>query len=227
MFLNYVDSIVAEGPYLHAMEQLDSVEKNYQHLFGCHPSELFYMNKTSILFSMEEWEKMVETVERYKELYCDRFTDGVAAVMFSMQGHAYRQLEEYLEAIRSYENGAHYYNKKGDIGSQGDMLCNMARCYLKLGKYTIASRFYDNGIDKFLEYFGTTRSALLKRDFNVKDSYKQKVLAVFADHLYSLAVYEQNHGTRQVMRKYLLMAAHCGNDLAKSEYKRIFGHFYE
>ena len=219
-----VDSIISEGRFMQALELVDSIQVNWKYLTGRELSPSIYLTKGNILMNLEEWRELVKTTEECLSIHEKTMTDGMAAIICAMQGYAHRGIEEYSEAIRSYENGAYYYNKTGDIGSQGDMLCSMAFCYSKLSKHTMATSFYEKGISKFLEYFGTTRSVLLRSDYIVKDSYKQKVLAVFAVHLYSLAVYEQNHGSRLESKNYLLMSAHCGDTTAKSEYKRIFGY---
>lgn len=219
-----VDSIISEGRFMQALELVDSIQVNWKYLTGRELSPSIYLTKGNILMNLEEWRELVKTTEECLSIHKKTMTDGMAAIICAMQGYAHRGLEEYSEAIRSYENGAYYYNKTGDIGSQGDMLCSMAFCYSKLNKHTMATSFYEKGISKFLEYFGTTRSVLLRSDYIVKDSYKQKVLAVFTVHLYSLAVYEQNHGSRLESKNYLLMSAHCGDTTAKSEYKRIFGY---
>ena len=217
-----VDSIMSEGRFMQALELIDTIQVNWKQLTGREPSPRMYLTKCNILMYLEEWRDLIRTTEECFSVHKSDITDRIAAIMNSMQGNAHRSLEEYREAIRSYEEGAYYYTRTEDIGSQGDMLCNMANCYGKLGKHTMASSFYEKGINKFLEYFGTTRSALLRSNFYVKDSYKQTVLGVFAAHLFSLAVYEQDYGSRLSSKEYLLMSAHCGNTTAKSEYQRIY-----
>ena len=140
-----------------------------------------------------------------------------------MQGNAHRNLDEYQEAIRSYENGAYYFNKIANNEGNGNMLCNMAYCYMKLTKHSTAFSLYKKGIDKYLEYFGTTRSALLKKDLVVNDSYEQTVLSVFSYHLLDLALFEQKYGSSLKFEEYLLMSAHCGNTNVKSAYQRVDG----
>jgi len=217
-----VDSVMGEGRFMQALELIDSIQANWKQLTGREPSPRMYLTKCNILMHLEEWRDLIRTTEECFSVHKSDITDRIAAIMNSMQGNAHRNLEEYREAIRSYEEGAYYYTRTEDIGSQGDMLCNMANCYGKLGKHTMASSFYEKGINKFLEYFGTTRSALLRSNFYVKDSYKQTVLGVFAAHLFSLAVYEQDYGSRLSSKEYLLMSAHCGDTTAKSEYQRIY-----
>lgn len=224
IFLIGIDSIVADGRYLYAVELMDSMQNNWENLIGKAPSPRTYLTKGNILMHLEEWRELVKTTEECLAIHRETINERMAAIMCVMQGNAHRNLEEYREAIRSYENGAWYYNKTGDIDCQGDMLCSMAKCYMELGKYTMALSFYKKGMDKYFGYFGTTRSELLRNHFIVKDPYKQIVLGVFAAHLVCLAVYEQDYGTRQAMKEYLLMAAHCGSDFAKSEYERIFGY---
>lgn len=224
MMLAGVDSIMNTGMFMKTLDLIDSIQVNWKSFTGREPSPRMYLMKCNILMHLEEWRDLIRTTEECFSVHKTDINDRIAAIMNGIQGDAHRNLEEYREAIRSYEEGAHYYTRTEDIGSQGNMLCNMAICYGKLGKHTMASSFYEKGINKFLEYFGTTRSALLRSNFYVKDSYKQTVLDVFAAHLFSLAVYEQDHGSRLDSKDYLLMSAHCGDTTAKSEYKRIFGY---
>ena len=218
-----VDSIMNEGRFMQALELIDSMQINWRFLTEREPSPRMYLTKANILMHLEEWRDLANTVKECFSIHKSTINERIGAVLCSMQGNAYRNLEEYREAIRSFEDGVYYYTKTGDVGSQGDMLCSMAKCYGELGKHTIASSFYQKGIDKFLEYFDTTRSALMRNDFSVKDPYKQTVLAVFAAHLFCLAVYEQDYGSRLDSKDYLLMSAHCGDTTAKSEYQRIYG----
>ena len=224
ILITRVDSIMHEGIYMQALELMDSIQANWKALTGREPSPMMYLKKGNILMYLEEWRDLIKTTEECLSVHKSDINDRVAAIMYSMQGAAHRNLEEYREAIRSYENGSYYYTKTGDIGSQGDMICSMANCYSELGKHTMASSFYEKGINKYLDYFGTSRSALLRSNFSVKDSYKQSVLGVFAAHLFCLAVYEQNYGSRLNSKNYLLMSAHCGDKTAKSEYQRIYGY---
>jgi len=223
MMLAGVDSIMNTGMFMKALDLIDSIQVNWKSFTGREPSPRMYLMKCNILMHLEEWRDLIRTTEECFSVHKTDINDRIAAIMNGIQGDAHRNLEEYREAIRSYEEGAHYYTRTEDIGSQGNMLCNMAICYGKLGKHTMASSFYEKGINKFLEYFGTTRSALLRSNFYVKDSYKQTVLDVFAAHLFSLAVYEQDHGSRLDSKDYLLMSAHCGDSSAMSEYQRIYG----
>lgn len=219
-----VDSIMYEGRFMQALELMDSIQVKWKTLTGREPSPSMYLIKGNILMHLEEWRDLIKTTEECLSVHKSDITDMIAAIMYRMQGSAHLNLEEYREAIRSYENGSYYYTKTGDLGSQGDMICCIAKCYGELGKHTMASSFYEKGINKFLDYFETSRSALLRSNFSVKDSYKQTVLGVFAAHLFSLAVYEQNYGSRLNSKDYLLMSAHCGDEMAKSEYQRIYGY---
>ena len=219
-----VDSIMYEGRFMQALELLDSIQVNWKVVIGREPSPRMYLSKGNILMHLEEWRDLIKTTEECLSVHKSDITDNVAAIMYSMQGFAHSNLKEYREAIRSYEHGSYYCTKTGDLASQGHMICSMAKCYGELGKHTMASSFYEKGINKFLDYFETSRSALLRSNFSVKDSYKQAVLGVFAAHLFSLAVYEQNYGSRLNSKDYLLMSAHCGYETAKSEYQRIYGY---
>ena len=218
-----VDSIMNEGRFMQALEMADSIQANWKLLTGREPSARMILTKANILMRLEEWRELIKTTEECFSIHKKDIDDRIVAIMYSMQGNAHRTLEEYREAIRSYEEGLYYYTKTENLGSQGDILCCMANCYGKLGKHTMASSFYEKGINKFLKYFDTTRSVLLRSDFYVKDSYKQTVLGLFAAHLFSLAVYEQDYGSRISSKEYLLMSAHCGDTAAKSEDQRIYG----
>lgn len=218
-----VDSLVETGMYMNALDLLDSIQVNWKNITGSEPSPRIYLSKGDIQMQLEEWRELAKTTEECLSLHKTDITDKVAGIMYSMQGSAYKNLKEYQKAIRAYEEGSYYYTKTGEVGSQADMLCSMANCYAKIGKYTMASSFYEKGFNKFLEYFGTTRSYLLRNGLYVSDAYKKAVLGVFGAHLFGMAVFEQDYGSRLESQEYLLMAAHCGNASAKSEYQRIYG----
>lgn len=55
VFLISVDSLIANGQYLDAVELMDSIEYNWKYLTGYNPSERFYMTKTNTLQYLEEW----------------------------------------------------------------------------------------------------------------------------------------------------------------------------
>lgn len=224
IMLSAVDSVMNEGMYMQALEMLDSIQVNWKKITDMEPSARMYLMKGQILMSLEEWEELVQTTTECISVHKDDIQDKVAAIIFSMQGSAYRNLENYKSAIRSYEYGLSYYNKSGDLGSQGDMMCSMANCYVQIGKTSMASSFYEKGFAKFLDYFGTTRSALLKGKFYVQDTYMKSVLGVFSSHLMGMAVHEQNCGDRVASKEFLRMSANCGNSHAQSEYERIYGY---
>lgn len=223
MMLTGVDSIMNTGMFLKALDMIDSIQVYWKSFTGREPSPRMYVSKVNILMHLEEWVELVKTTEECLSVHKEDITDRIAAFMYRNQGCAYTELKEYQKAIRSFEEGAYYHTKMEETGNQGDMLCCMAKCYMELGKYTMASSFYEKGFNKFLEYFGTTRLALLRNNFSVRDSYKNAVLGVFAAHLFSMAVYEQDYGSKYDSKDYLLMSAHCGNPSARSEYQRIYG----
>ena len=223
IMLARVDSIMNTGMFMKALDLMDSIQVNWKSFTGREPSPRMYRTKGLILMNLEEWAELVKTTEECLSVHKTGINDKESAILYSMQGTSYGNLKEYQKAIRSYEEGAYYYTKIGDSGSQGDMLCSMAKCYGELGKYTMAFSFYEKGFNKFLEYFDTTRSALLRNNLYVSDSYKKTVLGVFAAHLFSMAVFEQDYGSRLDSKDYLLMSAHCGDSSARSEYQRIYG----
>ena len=223
VMLASIDSIMNAGRFMQALDLMDSIQVNWKYMTGREPSPRMYLSKGNILMHLEEWKELIKTTKECLSIHKSDIPDRIAAIMCGMQGHAHRNLEEYREAIRSYEDGAYYYTKTEDLGSQGDMFCSMAKCYGELGKHTMASSFYEKGINKFLDYFDTTKSALLRSEFYVKEPYKKAVLSVFAAHLFGLAIYEQDYGSRLDSKDYLLMSAHCGDTTAKSEYLRIYG----
>ena len=223
IMMGVVDSLAETGMYMKALDLLDSIQVNWKNTTGREPSPRIYLSKSNIQMQLEEWGELAKTTEECLSLHKTDITDKVAAIMYSLQGNAYRNLKEYQKAIRAYEEGSYYYTKTGEVGSQADMLCSMAICYAKIGKYTMASSFYEKGFNKFLEYFGTTRSYLLRNDLYVSDAYKKTVLGLFGAHLLNMAIFEQDYGSRIESQEYLLMAAHCGNTGAKSEYQRIYG----
>jgi tetratricopeptide (TPR) repeat protein len=224
VMLNIVDSAMNEGMYMKALEFLDSIQVNWKKVTGTEPTYQMYLRKSNILMNLEEWQELVLTTEECLRIHKEVLPEKIAAFTYSMQGSAYRNLKNYKSAIRSYEYALSQYNRVGDFGSQGDMMCRMASCYDQIGKVSMASTLYEKGLAKFLEYFGTTRSSLLRGIFTVNDSYMKVVLGVFSTHLFEMAVHEQNNGDRIASKDYLKMSANCGNGQAKSEYKRIYGY---
>lgn len=179
VMLNAVDSVMEEGMYMQALEMLDSVQVNWKKVTGMEPSPQMYLRKGNVLMSLEEWQELVLTTEECLRIHKEDIPDEIAAITYSMQGSAYRNLEDYKSAIRSYEYALARYNKVGDLGSQGGMMCSMANCYDHIGKISMASSFYEKGFAKFLSYFATTRSSLLRGEFNVADSQENGFRRVF------------------------------------------------
>lgn len=223
IFLHAVDSVMEEGMYMQALEVLDSLQSKWMKITGKRPSPQMYMRKGQIYVSLEEWQLLIDATNECIKYNKETMPDRTAALIYSMQGYGYRNLEDYKNAIRSYEYAVSYYSKVGDYGSQGDMLCNIAYSYGKLEKLSAASSFYEKGFMKFLQYFNITKKQLLQSNLKVDDSYKESVLGVFAVHLFNMAIYEQDYGDRLASKEYLLMSSHCGNSMARSEYQRIYG----
>ena len=223
MMISRVDSVKNEGRFMQALEITDSMLAKAKTMMRRNPSPRMYITKMIILMQLEEWRDLIKTTEECLSIHRETANDRITAQVYSMQGNAHRNLDEYQEAIRSYENGAYYFNNIANNEGNGNMLCNMAYCYMKLTKHSTAFSLYKKGIDKYLEYFGTTRSALLKKDLVVNDSYEQTVLSVFSYHLLDLALFEQKYGSSLKFEEYLLMSAHCGNTNVKSAYQRVDG----
>lgn len=223
VMLTVVDSVMNEGRYMEALENLDSLQMYWKRYFGKNVSPKVYHLKAIILNSLEEWQEVIKTTEECFAIYKTEVPIEQAAAIYGLQGSAHRMLREYLAAIRSYENALKYYVKNGEDLRQCDVLCNMAYCYGELGKHTMASSFYQKGIGKYLECFKTTRAALLKGKFNVNDPNKQLDFKLFALHLFYMAVYEQDLGNKLESKEYLQMSAHCGFEDAKKEYQRLYG----
>lgn len=221
--LDFIDYNLNEGSYCQALEFIDSIQGNWKYLTGQDVSIPIYLKRALVLVQFEEWEKLIELTDECLSTHKGDIKEPELAVIYNMQGLSHLSLKEYQEAIKSYEPASLYYSRTGDIGGQGNVLCNMARCYDKLRNPSIAYSLYEKGINLFFKYFNTSRSKLLKRELCNSDPQKEALLGVFADHLYDLAVFEQNNGSRDAMGDYLLMSAHCGNPDAKKEYKRIFG----
>lgn len=221
--LDAVDSLIQEGMYMQAIKAIDSLQVNWKKVTGRELSARTYLRKSQIYMSLEEWQQLVNTTTDCINSNKDNMSDRQAALFYSMQGSGYRYLEDYKNAILSYEHALGYYTKIGDLGSQGDILCSIAYSYDKLGKHSTASSFYEKGVSKFLQYFNSSKNYLLQNDLKVEDSYMRSVMGVFGAHLYNMAVYEQNLGDRNSSKEFLLMSAHCGNSTAISEYERIYG----
>ena len=221
--LNVVDSVIEEGMYMNALEMLDSIQVNWKRVTGSEPSPQLFIKRAFVYMSMEEWRKMAETANECINIHKITMMDREFAIVYNMQGTAFKNIGEYTNSIRAYENSISYYKKLGESGSVGDGLCNMAFCYDKLGKTSAATSFYEKGLSMFLEYFNITKKQLLQKELRVNDSYKKTVKGVLGAQLYMMALFEQNKGDKLASKEYLLMSAHCGNDAATSEYQRIFG----
>ncbi len=224
ILLHRVDSVIEEGRYLQALTVLDSIQVYWKKLTDKDPSVSMYARKGTILMTLEEWQPLLTMCDECLRIHKESLTNKEGGLVYSMQGYAYRNIEKYLEAVKSYESAILYYTKDDNIGSVADMTCNMAYCYGKLSKYSTTSNLYEKGIAKFLEYYNITRSRLLAGEFKVADSYKKSVLGVFSAHLLDFAIFEEKIGNKQASKEYLLMSAHCGNDIAKREYQRIYGY---
>ena len=223
LFIDHVDSLMKEGMYMQALETIDSLHVNWEKMTGRVPSPLLYMMEGQIYMRLEEWQHLVNTTTECIYNNKDTMPDNIAALIFSMQGSGFLNLEDYNNAIRSLEHALGHYSKVGDLGGQGDMLCTIANCYDKLEKHSIALSSYEKGLSKYLQYFNTTRKQLLQSNLRVNDIYKEATLGVFAVHLFNMAVHEQDFGDRTTSKEYLLMSAHCGYRTAISEYERIYG----
>ena len=223
VILNGVDSIMNEGMYMQALEVLDSFQTNWKKVSGRDPSFNVYLRRGRIYMDLEEWQKLIDTTTECINLYEETLSDRATALLYYMQGLAYRNLEDYNNAIRSYEYAISGYAKVGDDGGQGDVLCSIAYSYDKLGKHLLASNFYKKGISKYFLHFNTTKKQLLQSSLIVDDPDKEAEVGLFSIHLLNMAVNEQDYGDSLASKEYLLMSAHCGNSKAKSEYERIYG----
>lgn len=221
VLVSMIDSLETEGRYTQAIEAIDSIVYKWETVLEQAAPAQFYIEKLCILQHIEEWDEIIKTADKCLEVHEFNLTEGQKGLTYSVRGDAYRNNEEFRQAIKSYENALRFYNNNGD---QANMLCNMASCYKEIGKLSTAQRLYDDGLKKFLEYFNTSRSYLLRNNIRVDDSYKKAVLGVFGAQLIQMAIYEQEYGSRSAMKEYLLMAVHCGSDFAKREYDRIFGY---
>lgn len=225
IIFNLIDSVMEEGMYMKALDLLDSVNANWQKTFGVEVPYQMYLKKGEVYMRLEEWQRLVDVTTECINKKNGTLPNQVVPIMYNMQGMGYSNLEKYKDAIRSYENALSYYSKNEDLGSQGDVLCNIGHCYNKSRKLLSASSFYNKGLLKFLEYFKITKKQLLQRELKVYDAYEKTLLNSFAVHLFNMAVYEQDYGDKSTSKEYLLMSAHCGYNLAKSEYQRIYGHY--
>lgn len=222
--LNVVDSVIEEGMYMNALEMLDSIQANWKRVTGSEPSPQMFFKKAYIYMSLEEWRKMAETTSECLNIHKTIMTDREFSILYNMQGNAYRNLVEYNKAIMAYENAVGYYAKLGEVGNQGDALCNIAYCYDMLGKNYVASSFYEKGFSKFFEYFKINKKQLLQSELKIDNSSMENLRGLFGVHLFAMAILEQNKGDKLASKEYLLMSAHCGNDAATSEYQRIYGY---
>lgn len=222
--IDYIDSLVNEGLYLKALERMDTIETRWKFASGRDLTPLYYIVKCNVLQYLEEWEKIVEIVD-----YCllTSHSEGSLsdlALLHNHKGNALKGLFRYSDAIKSYEKATSFYGRNNDLGGQSNMICSMAYCYTKIGKTIMAKELYGKGFKMYLDYFGTSRSALLRTKYMVDGSLKKAALSVFSWHLYNMAIYEQDYGSSQAKKECLLMSANCGNSDAESEYHRIYGY---
>ena len=159
-FLHKVDSVMEEGMYMQALEALDSLHYNWIKITWKGLSPQIYTRKAQIYMSLEEWQQLIDATNECIKYNKETMSDRMAALIYSMQGLGYRNLEDFKNAIRSNEYALSYYSKDGDYGNQGDMLCSIAYNYDKLGKLSAASSFYQKGFMKFLQSFDITKKQL-------------------------------------------------------------------
>lgn len=220
---NGIDSLINEGMYMQALENIDSTQVKYETVFGRKLPPYLYVIKANILSNFEDWEKMLSTTVECIKYHKDSMSDREAAMVYKLQGEAFYNMKVYLSAIQSYESSMSKFNVLGEKDSQGDILIRMATCYEEIGKSTLALTLYEKGVDRFLDYLGTTRANLIQKNFFVTDSRKKIVRDLLAVNLYHIAVFYQEIGDKTTSKEYLIMSKNCGCRLANSEYERIYG----
>ncbi len=118
IFLHAIDSVMEEGMYMQALEVLDSLQANWKKITGKEPSPQMYIRKAIIYLNLEEWKQLIDVTTECIYYNKDSMPDKTAALMYSMQGLGYRNLEVYKQAIRSYEFASIYYSKAEEFGNQ-------------------------------------------------------------------------------------------------------------
>ena len=222
-----VDSLLEEGMYMQAIELLDgSMVKWAKDTGGLPVPPMIYLKRLQINRYMEEWQQVINDADSCIasiNYYQDPKYRSMAALVYKSQGDGYRYIEDYKNAIRPYENAVGLYKVLGELIDQGDALCSIANCYDLLGKTNTAAKFYENGLSKYLQGFDISEKRLLQKDLVSADENKQNDINLFGLHLLRMAVFEEERGNKMKSKDYLLMSAHCGLDVARSEYQRLYG----
>jgi tetratricopeptide (TPR) repeat protein len=220
-----VDSLLEEGMYMQAMEGLDNVVVGWKKT-GKPAPPMIYLKRLQINRYMEEWQQVINDADSCIasiNYYQDPKYRSMAALVYKSQGDGYRYIEDYKNAIRPYENAVGLYKELGVLIDQADALCSIANCYDLLDKTNTAAKFYENGLSKYLQAFGISEKRLLQQDLVSADESKQNDINVFGLHLLRMAILEEKRGNNMKSKDYLLMSAHCGLDVSRSEYQRLYG----
>ena len=218
-----IDSMIHDGMYMRAIEEIDSFQVKMENVWGRAMSETMYVHKGQVLAYLEEYEKIVENADECLQLYNLENDVKTLSVLYEQKGLAYLNMKDYRMAVRSYERVVSYSTQAEDTCSVANAYCTMAYCYSSMNKSLLASSYYENGFDKYGEYFNISRSYLLKHKLQVSGSEKNMHKSIFANHLLGKALFEQKRGDKGVSKKYLRMSANCGSELAQREYRRLYG----
>lgn len=220
MMVNHIDSIMEEGMYMQALEHIDSFQVNVRTKLGRELSGGLYLRKCRILELLEDWSNLAATVDEFMK-FTDESRDKVLSYMYGLQGVAYSNIGEDRKAIQAFEHVVSHELKLGELQKVAKAYVIMGFCYGRLDKPSTASSFYKKGVEKYIEYFKTSYSYLLRNKLHVSDSDKE-VLSLFASSLYIMAEHEEKNDNMGLAKDYFLMSANCGNPEARTRYRRLY-----
>jgi tetratricopeptide (TPR) repeat protein len=209
------DSLMKEGMYMTALEMIVFFNKSWVDITGNNFPIMLYLKKGMLYSFLDDWGNAVKTTQECLSVHKNS-KDTTMVFIYEFQGRGYKQLKDYNNAIIAYENALSYFIKNKNVGKQGSILYDLGHCYSENGNKSLAASFYEKGFNKSLEYFNTTRSALLKSKYivNEGDERKKSLLDIFSNNLAIQAVLEIERRNLESAYEYLKMSANCGNEKA-------------
>lgn len=216
-----IDSLEKEGMYMTALEMIDSFKDGWTKITDKDFPTMLYLKKGFLYSYLNDWGNAVKTTQECLSVH-QNSKDTTIIFIYELQGLGFKNLKNYNDAIIAYENVLSYYINNINVGNQAATLYNIGFCYSEDGKINLAASVYEKGFNKFLDYLGTTRSALLKTNFRVKDKTKSGLFDIFKYNLMYHSLLEIQMGNAKSAYEYMKMSANCGNEDAQEFIKENF-----
>ncbi|MDE5985866.1 MAG: hypothetical protein K2H16_01095 [Prevotella sp.] len=216
-----VDSIIEAGLYMEACELIDSYHMRLKTYEGKDLPPIIYLQKCRVLHYMEEWEELVKVVDDYLRVYENLNDESSLSCLYSLQGHAYMNMENYRSSICSYEHMIQYSMKTGRLSDVAMAYSGIAFCYKNMDRLSVAFSFYEKAFSLYMKNFNVSRSYLLKHKLCILDTNKDRhSVSLFASCLFDMALLKMKNGEIALAKEYFRMSANCGNESAQV-YERL------